>query len=66
VIKAGVGQFQAQGVFPVDAAADGVGGLAIGQALDVLKDRGQCEVSASWAGEAAGCPRVGKRSANWS
>src|SRR5512143_1303976 len=43
VIKAGIGQFQAQGVFPVDAAPDGVGGLAIGEALDVLEHRGQGE-----------------------
>ena len=41
VIEAGIGQFQTQGVLPVDAAADGVGGLAIRQALDVLEDGGQ-------------------------
>src|SRR5512143_4312132 len=37
VIKAGISQFQAQGVFPVDAATDGVGGLAIREAFDVLE-----------------------------
>jgi hypothetical protein len=41
VIESGIGQFQAEGVLPVDAAPDGVGGLAIGEALDVLEDRGQ-------------------------
>ena len=43
VIEAGIGQFQPQGVLPVDAATDGVGGLAIGEALDVLEhgDQGQ-------------------------
>jgi len=41
VVEAGIGQFQGEGVFPVDAAADGVGGLAIGEALDVLEDGGQ-------------------------
>ena len=43
VIEAGVGQFQAEGVLPVDAAADGIGGLAIGEALDVLEHGGQGE-----------------------
>ena len=60
VIEAGIGQFQAQGVLPVDASADGVGGLAVGKSLDVLEDGGHGEPG----GEVAGCPRVGKSEAN--
>jgi hypothetical protein len=41
VVKAGVGQLQAQGVLPVDPAADRVGGLPVGQSLDELQHRGQ-------------------------
>src|SRR5262249_6049407 len=33
-----VNQLQTQGVLPVDASAEGVGGLAVGQVLDELKD----------------------------
>ena len=40
-VEAGVGQLQAEGVLPVDAAADGVGGLAIGEPLGELQDRDQ-------------------------
>ena len=29
-VEAGIGQLQAEGILPVDASADGVGGLAIG------------------------------------
>src|SRR3954454_18291826 len=38
VVEAGIGQFQSQGVLPVDAATDGIGGLAVGETLDVLED----------------------------
>ena len=40
-VEAGVGQLQAEGVLPVDAAADGVGGLAIGEPLGELQDGDQ-------------------------
>ena len=60
VIEAGVGQFQAEGVLPVDAAADGVGGLAIGQALDVLEDRGQREPGGRRGRLTAGGEEVGE------
>jgi hypothetical protein len=54
VIEAGIGQFQAKRVLPIDAAADGVGGLAIGEALDVLEDRGQRQPCGRGGGLAAG------------
>src|SRR5262249_29141585 len=37
-VEAGVGPFQGEGVLPVDAGADGGGGLAVGQVLDELED----------------------------
>jgi hypothetical protein len=40
-VEAGVVQLQAQEVLPVDAGADGVGGLAIGEPLGVLEGRDQ-------------------------
>ena len=60
VIEAGIGQFQAQGVLPVDAAADGVGGLAIGEALDVLEDGGQGQPGGRSRGLAAGGEQIGE------
>jgi hypothetical protein len=38
-IEAGIIELESEGVFPVDAAADGVGGLAIGEVLGELQDR---------------------------
>jgi hypothetical protein len=35
-VEAWVGQFETQGIFPIHAAADGIGGLAVGEPLDVL------------------------------
>ena len=43
MVEAGVGQGQAQGVLPVDPAPHGIGGLTVGQALQVLQDGGQGE-----------------------
>ena len=43
VVEAGIGQFQGEGVLPVDATTNGIGGLAIGESLDVLEDGGQGE-----------------------
>jgi hypothetical protein len=39
--KAGIGQFKAQGVLPIDTAADGIGGPAIRQRLHILQHQGQ-------------------------
>jgi hypothetical protein len=52
-IEAGIGQFQSQGVLPVDARADGLDGLAVRQALDVLEDGGQGEACGGESGSAA-------------
>ena len=41
--KAGVGQFQSQGIFPVDAATDRLGRLPVGEAFDKLQDENQSE-----------------------
>jgi hypothetical protein len=60
VIEAGIGQFQAEGVLPVDAAADGVGGLAVGEALDVSENRGQRQPCGRGGGLAAGGEEVGE------
>jgi hypothetical protein len=43
VVEAGIGQLQGQGALPVDTAAHGVGGLAVGQTLDVLEDGDQSQ-----------------------
>lgn len=37
-VEAGIGQFQTENILPVDAAADGVGGLAVGESLGELQD----------------------------
>ena len=60
VVEAGIGQLQAQGVLPVDAAADGVGGLAIGEALDVLEHGGQGQPCGRGGRLAAGGEQVGE------
>ena len=60
VVEAGIGQFQGEGVLPVDAAADGVGGLAIGEALDVLEDGGQGEPCGRGGGLSAGGEELGE------
>ena len=62
VIEAGIGQLQPQGVLPVDAAADGVGGLAIGEPLDVLEDGGQGEPCGGGGGLSAGGEELGELS----
>ena len=60
VVEAGIGQFQAQGVLPVDAAADGVGGLAVGEALDVLEDGDQGQPCGRSGRLAAGGEQLGE------
>src|SRR5262249_37963667 len=46
-------QFQAEGVFPIDAGADGLGRLPVGQVLDELKDGDQGEPPGGLGGSAA-------------
>ena len=46
VVEAGIGQFQGEGVLPVDSPADGIGGLAI----EVLNPAGRVVCSVSDAG----------------
>src|SRR4051794_1034031 len=59
-VKSRVGQLQAQGVLPVDAAADGVGGLAVGEALDVLEDGSDGEPSRRGGRLSAGGEQLGE------
>jgi hypothetical protein len=60
VVEAGVVQLQAEGVLPVDATMDGVGGLAIRQALDVLEDGGQGQPGGRGGRLAAGGKQAGE------
>ena len=57
VIEAGVGQRQAQRKLPIDAAAHGIGGLTVGQALQELQGRDQREPRQGPSGE--------NRAVNW-
>src|SRR5215470_8243484 len=41
MIKAWISQLQTQGIFPIDAAAHGVSGLAIGKPLYILQHQDQ-------------------------
>ncbi len=43
MVKARIGQFQAEGVLPIQAAAYGISGLPIRQVLHKLEDRNQCQ-----------------------
>jgi hypothetical protein len=38
LVKAGVSQFQAEKILPINAASDGISGLAIGQMFSELED----------------------------
>ncbi len=40
-MKAGVGQLQREGVFPINRPAHGIGSLAVGQAFQKLEDGDQ-------------------------
>src|SRR4051812_11681269 len=60
VVEAGIGQLQGEGVLPVDATADGVGGLAVGEALDVLEDGGGGEPCGEGGGLSAGGKQLGE------
>src|SRR5262245_55428987 len=52
-VEAGVRQFQAEGIFPIEAGADGIGRLPVGQVLDELKDGDQGEPPGGLNGSAA-------------
>ena len=43
MVESWVGQFQPQDLLPINAAADGICGLAIREAFRNLQDRGQCQ-----------------------
>src|SRR5215831_10142639 len=43
MIKAWISQLQTQGIFPIDAAAYGVSGLAIRKSLHILQHQDQCQ-----------------------
>ena len=60
MVEAGVGQFQAEGVLPVDATTDGISGLTIGEALDELEHGGQGEPGGGGGRLAAGGEQVGE------
>jgi hypothetical protein len=53
MMEAWVGQFQPQDIFPINAAADGICGLAIREAFRKLKDRGQRQTRRRFGGLAA-------------
>jgi hypothetical protein len=38
VVKAGVSEFQAQQILPINAAADSIGGLTVGESFGKLED----------------------------
>jgi hypothetical protein len=54
VVEAGVGQIEAERVFPVDAGSDALGGLAVGKALRLL----EIVTRASRDGGQPGLPRT--------
>jgi len=54
-VEFGVIELESEGVIPVDAPADGVGGLAIGEVLGELQDGDQ----GALPGGGVGCPRRG-------
>jgi len=43
MVKPRIAEFQAEGVFPSQPIAHGIGGLAIRQAFHTLKHRHQCQ-----------------------
>src|SRR5262245_2969928 len=43
MMEAGIGQFETQDIFPINAAADGIRSLAVGEAFSKLEDRDQRE-----------------------
>ena len=59
-VEPGVVELEPKGILPVDAAADGVGGLAIGEPLDVLEDGGQSQPCRRSGRLSAGGEEVGE------
>ena len=59
-VESGVVELEAEGVLPVDAAADGVGGLAIGEVLGELHDGDQGELPGGQCGLSAPGVEVGE------
>jgi hypothetical protein len=51
-VEARVRLFHAEGVFPIDAGAYGIGRLPVGQVFDELKDADQGELPRSFGGSA--------------
>ena len=60
MVEAGIGQFQAQDIFPINAAADRIRRLAIGETFSKLEKRGQRQAGRRFGGLAA----CGKRAVN--
>jgi hypothetical protein len=50
MVKAGVSELQAEDVLPIQAAADGIGGLAIGEVFQKLQDDHQRQPPRSFGG----------------
>src|SRR5687768_16579224 len=46
MVEARIGEVQSEDIFPINAAADGICGLAIGEAFSKLEDGGQSQ--AGW------------------
>ena len=59
-VESGVVELEAEGVLPVDAAADGVGGLSIGEVLGELHDGDQGEPPGGQCGLSAPGVEVGE------
>ena len=59
-VESGVVELESEGVLPVDAAADGVGGLAIGEVLGELQDGDQGELPGGQCGLSAPGVEVGE------
>jgi hypothetical protein len=50
MVEARIGEVQAEDVFPINAAADGICRLAIGEAFSKLEDRNQRETRGRFCG----------------
>src|SRR5262249_30383334 len=53
MMEAGIRQVEPQDIFPINAAADRIRGLAIGEAFGKLEDRDQCQTRRGFSGLAA-------------
>ena len=59
MVEAGIGAFQPEDVFPINAAADGIRGLAIGEAFGKLEHGDQSQARRCFCGLTA--PREERR-----